>query len=104
MYYSILVRWGPEWDGQSVRYVKSKALFELLRDSVDNKYFPDFSAELQEELKEKWVAFDWESPYPPEGELEDIDILQALEWLEEAYLRFPLTILDSTEFTPSWNW
>lgn len=104
MYYSILVRWGPEWDGQSIRYTKSEALFKLLRDSDGNKYFPDFSPELQTELKEKWVAFDWESPYPAEGELEDIDILQALEWLEEACPRFPLTILDSTEFTPYWNY
>jgi hypothetical protein len=104
MYYSILIRWGPEWDGQRVSYTKSKALFELMRDTRENKYFSDFSLELQTELKEKWVAFDWESPYPADGELEDIDILQAIEWLEESSPKFPITLLDSTEFTPTWNW
>jgi hypothetical protein len=52
-----------------VSYTKSKALFELMRDTRENKYFSDFSLELQTELKEKWVAFNWESPYPADGEL-----------------------------------
>ena len=104
MYYSILVRWGPEWDGQSVFYTESKELFELLKNNAgSNQYFSEFSDSLQKELEKKYAEFDYASPYSPEP-LEDIDICQAIEYLEAYSHKYPLTVLDYTEFTPSWNW
>lgn len=103
--YSILVRWGPEWDGQSVIYTESLALFELLRDNCgSNKYYEDFSEELKAEIKEKYDAFDWDCPYGAPQPLEDTDIIEAIEWLEYRPKSYPLTVIDHTEFTPSWNW
>lgn len=102
--YSVLVRWGPEWDGQSVFYTESLALFEILRDNCgNNKYFDDFSDKLKAEIKTKYDAFDWAVDYAPDP-LEDIDILQAMEWLEHYPMSYPLMVVDHTEFTPSWNW
>jgi len=104
MVYSILVRWGPEWDGQSVIYTESKELFELLKDNTgNNQYFTEFSDKLQEELEKKYSEFDYASPYSPEP-IEDIDICQAIEYLECYTPQYPLTVLAHTEFTPSWNW
>lgn len=102
--YSVLVRWGPEWDGQSVIYTQSLPLFELLRDNCgDNKYFNDFSDKLKAEIKTKYDAFDWAVDYAPDL-LEDTDITQAIEWLEYYPKNYPLVVIDHTEFTPSWNW
>lgn len=103
--YSILVRWGPEWDGQSVVYTESLALFELLVNSncLGNKYYPDFSDKLKAEIKAKYDAFDWTASYEPEP-LEGLSILDAIEWLEYLPKAYPLLVIDHTEFTPSWNW
>lgn len=100
--YSILVRWGPEWDGQSVTYTESKALFELLERASKNIYFSDFSEKLQQELISKHSELDWDAPYDP-GALEDIDIARAIEYLEYTGL-YPVLVIDHTEFTLNWNW
>lgn len=103
--YSILVRWGPEWDGQSVVYTQSRALFELLQDADAgvNKYFDDFSDELKAEIKAKYNSFDWAVDYAPDP-LEEIDITQAIEWLEFYTNTYPLVVLGHIEFNTSWNW
>jgi len=104
MYYSILVRWGSEWDGQSVIYTKSKALFEALRTADDDIYYDeDFSDELKQEILDKHNFIEWT------GQPEDLDkemgLCQAIEYLaESSCVKYPITILDHAEFTPYWNY
>lgn len=100
--YSILVRWGPEWDGQSVIYTKSEELFKLLRDSYDNDKFPDFSNRLQAELSDLYSnSFEWQD-YDPTY-LSSIDTLEAIEWLQ-CTPEAPFIVLGHTEYTCSINW
>lgn len=99
--YSILGRWGTEWDGQSIVYTKSKALFEQLqKDYYKNVYFDDFSDELKSDIREAYDKLDLDYDLDP---IEDIDLTNAIEFLEVSH-NYPMVVLDHTEFTPSWNW
>ena len=103
MYYSILVRWGSEWDGQSVIYTKSKALFDALNTANDDIYYDNgFSEELKQEILDKHNAIEWTGQ--PEDIEEDMGLCQAIEYLETHSVEYPITILDHTEFTPYWNY
>ena len=103
--YSVLVRWGHEWDSQSIYYTDSKALFEQLKITDDEVYFPDFSEELKSQLRITREAFIKQNPnvdlLDPE---EDMSISEALEWLEVVSPEFPIIVAGETELTCSWNW
>lgn len=105
--YSVLMRHDPEWDGQNVIYIKSKALFDLLQSnefSGDNVYFDDFSEELKRELTVAYEALNQEIDYPLDP-IGDMDIGAAIELLEYTALnQFPMVLLGHTECTMSWNW
>lgn len=103
--YSALVRWGPEWDGQSIYYTHSKALFDLMAVTDSAVYFPDFSEELKAQLRITREAF---LKQCPDAELldpeEDMSIHEAMEWLEVVAPEFPIIVAGETELTCSWNW
>ena len=101
--YIILVRWGPEWDGQSIYYTYSKALFEYIKsaDLYRKTYFNDFSEELKADII---TAKDIFSKEYPQTTLEDNeDIGSAMEWLE-AQPKFPIIVAGETSLTCRWNW
>lgn len=105
MYYSILVRWGSEWDGQSVIYTKSKALFDALRTANDDIYYNNgFSEELKQEIRDAHANIDWGMSHSPEPIDEDMGLCQAIEYLETSNVKYPITILDHDDFTPYWNY
>lgn len=97
-----MIKWGSGWDDQSVSYTKSKALFDAMR-LGDNIYWSDFSEELKQDVTKAHNEMDWKMPYAPEPLNEDMDIMEALEYLESNVV-YPITVLDHTEFYPSWNW
>lgn len=102
--YAILVKSGPEWDGQRIVYTKSKALFDQISIAdYKNVYFQGFSAELKLEILR--VLDDYKAKYPDcEVEnLEDIDIWGGIDYLEYT-LNGPVILAGDTEFYPSWNW
>lgn len=105
--YSALVRWGTEWDGQSIYYTHSKALFDQIckinyRGEV---FFSDFSEELKVQLRITREAFIKQNQdvdlLDPE---EDMSITEAMEWLEVVTPKFPIIVAGETELTCSWNW
>ena len=104
--YSVLARWGTEWDGQSIYYTHSKALFDQIC-KVDYRevYFNDFSDELKSQLRLTREAF---TKQHPDVELldseEDMSITEAMEWLEVVSPEFPIIVAGQTELTCSWNW
>lgn len=103
MYYSILVRWGPEWDGQSVIYTESKALFDALDTANDDIYYNSgFSEELKQEILDKHNAIKWSGE--PKDIEEDMGLCDAIEYLQVHSVKYPITILDHTDFTPYWNY
>lgn len=104
MYYSILVRWGPEWDGQSVIHTKSKSLFDALSEGEDVRYNEGFSAELKQDIIDAHNSIDWAMPYSPEPIDEEMGLTEAIEYLQLYSMKYPITILDHTEFTPYWNY
>lgn len=104
MYYSILCRWGPEWGGQSVIYTKSKALFVALTKGEDLHYNDGFSEELKQEIRDAHNIIDWVMPNAPEPIDEDMDLCNAIEYLETSSIKYPITVIGHTEFTPYWNY
>lgn len=104
MYYSILCRFGPEWDGQRVIYTKSKALFEAF-DQGKQIYFDNgFSEELKNDLKAAHSRLDWWLPYNPGPLDETMSLSDALEYLETFVHEYPITILGHTESNSYWNY
>jgi hypothetical protein len=104
--YSALVRWGPEWDGQSIYYTYSKALFEQMKvaDRREGLNFDSFSEELKAELRAKREAFTEQDPDIAFEEEEDMSINEAMEWLEVICPKFPIILAGETELNCSWNW
>ena len=105
--YIALVRWGPEWDDQSIYHTKSKALFDQIRkaDSDEDIYFPSFSDELKTELRARQAVDYPELTSEPLDE--EMSITEAMEWLDcygEDYNKFPVILGGETELTCSWNW
>lgn len=104
MYYSILCRFGPEWDGQRVIYTKSKALFEAF-DQGNQIYFDNgFSEELKNDLKAAHSRLDWQLPYSPGPLDETMSLRDALEYLEEYVSTYPITVLGHAESNSFCNW
>ena len=105
--YAVLVRWGPEWDGQSIYYTSSKALFDQL-DNLDYQgrslSFDDFSKELKKQVRVVRAAFIQQNPDAELEEEEDTSIIDAMEWLEVISPEFPVIVAGETELTCSWNW
>ena len=104
--YSVLARWGTEWDGQSIYYTASKALFDQIEKINYNEvFFSDFSDELKSQLRIVREAFIKQNP---DVELldreEDMSINEAMEWLEVVTPKFPVIVAGETELTCSWNW
>jgi hypothetical protein len=95
------MRYSPNWDGQIVIYTQSKALFDLIDKNSDetNKYFQDFSPSLREEIEAKNKAFGGSS-----YSLEQVDIIEAIDWLQYVPSSFPITVINHTECNPRWNW
>lgn len=109
--YIALVRWGPEWDGQSIYRTKSKALFEQMKiadESRNTMYFSGFSEELKAELRAAHAKQLTEYPELTSEPLdEEMTITEAMEWLDcygEDYNKFPVIVAGETELTCSWNW
>jgi len=102
MYYSILCRFGPEWDGQRVVYTKSKALFDAF--GQGKQTYSDFSEELKEDLRVAHSCLDWQLPYSPEPIDETMSLGDALEYLETFVHKYPITVLDHTESNSYFNW
>jgi hypothetical protein len=103
--YIALVRWGPEWDGQSIYYTHSKALFEQIETVNYNEvFFDDFSDELKAHLRITREAFNTHHPDVVLDAEEDMSISEALEWLQVVSPKFPVIIGGETELTCSWNW
>lgn len=105
--YCALVRWGPEWDGQSIYYTHSKALFEemkLIDDRQKDVYFDNFSEELKTQLRAVRAAFTKQHPDVDLGDDEDMSISEAMEWLEVVTPAFPVILAGETELNCSWNW
>lgn len=103
--YSVLVRWGPEWDGQSIYYTDSKALFEQICNTNHYEvYFNDFSDELKQQLRITMEAFSKQHPDVELQEEEGMSINEAMEWLEVASPGFPIIVAGETELTCNWNW
>ena len=104
--YIALVRWGLEWDGQSIFYTKSKALFEQMQraDRHEGVYFPDFNEELKSQLRAVRAAFVTQHPDITLDVEEDMSISEAMEWLEYIGPKFPVIVAGETELTCSWNW
>lgn len=107
-YYIALVRWGPEWDGQSIYKTKSKALFDQIKKADDEVYFPDFSDELKADLRAKYNEQNEKYPeLTPEPLNEEMSLNEAMEWLDcygEDYNKFPILVGGMTELTCHWNW
>lgn len=102
--YAVLVKSGPEWDGQRIVYTKSKALFDQISGvQWKNVYFNDFSEELKLEITRIWDQNKIDYPDCEPEDLQDIDIWGAIEYLE-CTLNGPVILADDTEFYPSWNW
>jgi hypothetical protein len=107
--YCVLVRWGTEWDGQSIYYTNSKALFDQIL-LVNHTYgsegigFDSFSKELKENIIAVRKAFKWENPEVELENDEDISLTEAMEWLECCSPSFPVILAGETELTCSWNW
>ena len=108
--YIILARWGTEWDGQSLYRTKSKALFDYINNlgyPQGEPEFKDFPETLKLELIENRNKQAVEFPEWTPSSLEDITLGEAMEWLDsygEDYNKFPVILLGTTEYTPSWNW
>jgi len=105
--YVALVRWGSEWDGQSIYYTHSKALFDQMKqaDRHEGYYaFADFSEELKDQLRTVRAAFVTQHPDITLDDEEDMYISEAMEWLEVVTPKFPITVLGQTKLTCSWNW
>lgn len=106
--YIALVRWGPEWDGQSIYRTKSKALFEQLCRTDSETYFSDFSEELKADLRTRHATQLRELPELTHDPLdEQMSIQEAMEWLDcygDEYNDFPVILGGETELTCSWNW
>lgn len=101
--YCALVRWGTEWDGQSIYYTHSKALFEeikLVDDRQKDVYFGDFSEELKEELR----AFIQHNPNLDLEDTKGLSITEAMDWLQVINPKFPVILAGETELNCSWNW
>ena len=103
MYYCILHKFGPEWDGQDLVFIKSKALFDTIVKATSDIYWDDFSEELKQEILEKHRQLDYEAPYDVGPVGEDTDLNAAIEYLKESP-KFPITVLDVTELYSDWNW
>jgi hypothetical protein len=107
--YIALVRWGPEWDGQSIYRTKSKALFDQINKANrhTDTYFPDFSEELKAELRARHAEQAIEYPGIISEPLdEEMSITEAMEWLDcygLEYDKFPVILGGQTELTCSWN-
>lgn len=106
--YIALVRYGPEWDGQSIYKTKSKALFDQMvkiNHTYSNKLirFPEFSDELKADLRVRHAE---DLAKYPDLELldEDMNIQDAMEWLDGYDVKFPVIVAGETELTCSWNW
>lgn len=104
MYYSILVRWGTELDSQSVIYTRSKALFEALKRGDNIFYDRGFSDELKQDIVDAHNRMDWAMPNAPEPLDENMCLIDAIEYLQDFRVPYPITVLDHTEFTPYWNY
>lgn len=108
--YIALVRWGPEWDGQSIYKTKSKALFEQMQkaDQGIGTNFSEFSEELKAELRALHEQQKLELPELTSEQLdEEMCLTEAMEWLDcygEIYNKFPVIVAGETELTCSWNW
>lgn len=103
--YSVLVRYGYEWDGQDVFYTKSKALFDTLKTTNKALYYDGgFSDELKQDIINAHNTMDWEMPHAPEPLDESMGLSEAMEYLQEYNISYPIIVLDHTEYTPSWNW
>ncbi len=108
--YIALVRWGPEWDGQSIYRTKSKALFEQIKatEMGNEPYFPYFNLELQAELRAKYTEQKLHHPELTSEALdEEMSLSEAMEWLDcfgEEYTKFPVILGGEAELTCSWNW
>jgi hypothetical protein len=103
--YAILVKSGPEWDGQRIVYTKSKAVFEQIS-TLDGEdlYFDDFSEELKFEVMQVLNEYKLEYPETELDDLEGIDISSALLEYLEYTLDGPVILAGDTEFYPSWSW
>lgn len=104
--YCAFVRWGREWDGQSIYYTHSKALFEQMRkaDRREGIYFTEFSEELKSQLRATRIAFIAQHPDVELDDEEDMSISDAMEWLEAVTPTFPVILAGETELNCSWNW
>lgn len=103
--YAVLVKSGPEWDGQRIVYTKSKALFDQISTvGYENVYFQGFSSELKLEVMKVMDEYKAEYPDYEAENLEDIDIHGALVEYLEYMLKEPVILAGDTEFYPSWNW
>lgn len=107
--YCALVRWGPEWDGQSIYYTNSKAMFDQLYladhtyGSDKPIYFDTFSDELKAQLRAVRAAFVTQHPDIALDSEDDMSISEAMEWLE-CSPKFPVVLAGEAELTASWNW
>lgn len=103
--YAILVKSGPEWDGQRIVYTKSKALFDQISEvQYKTIYFNDFSVELKIEVMRALEKLKAEYPECEIEDLQDIDIHVALTEYLECFLERPVILAGDTEFYPRWNW
>jgi hypothetical protein len=107
--YIALVRWGPEWDGQSIYRTKSKALFEQIKSTgYEEPSFQDFNEELKSELRARHTQQLAEYPEVTSEEFnEEMALSEAMEWLdcfEGEYNKFPVILGGETELTCIWNW
>ena len=103
--YAVLVRWGSEWDGQSIYYTQSKALFDTIKNiSYKEVLFNDFSDELKSQLRMTREAFNKQHPDVALDAEEEVSIIEAMEWLQVTSPKFPVIVADETELTCSWNW
>lgn len=102
--YAVLVKSGPEWDGQRIVYTKSRALFDQISGvQYKNVHFNDFSVELKLEVMSVLDQNKIDYPEYESEDLQDIDICGAIEYLEYN-LEGPVILAAETEFYPSWNW
>lgn len=109
--YIALVRWGHEWDSQSIYRTKSKALFEQMKSIEYNRtgvYFADFNDELKAELRARHAQQLLEYPELTSELLdEEMSLTEAMEWLDcygEDYHKCPVIVAGETELTCFWNW
>lgn len=104
--YIALVRWGPEWDGQSIYKTKSKALFDQMCDG--EVYFSEFSEELKSELRARYAQQVIDYPESASEPLdEEMSIAEAMDWLDcygLDYNKSSFILGGETELTFSGNW